>query len=1107
LRATVLGGIVGTAHLLQEPFMTVTSYRRTSAAFTLALAILVAWAAPLGAQRPRPQAAPAIDPAVYAQLRFRHIGPEGNRASAVAGVPGDPAVYYAGAASGGLWKTTDGGINWQPIFDSLPVQSIGAIAVAPSDPNVVWVGTGEPFIRSNISIGWGVYRSTDAGKTWTKMGLDATGRVGRIAIDPRDPNVVLVCALGHAYGPQPERGVFRTADGGGSWERVLFVSENAGCSDLAMDPSNPRIVFAGTWQLEIHTWGRESGGPGSALHKSTDGGRTWRRLQGNGLPTTPIGKVGLAIAASSPSRIYALIEAGDGVPWRGQETERGRLWRSDDGGATWTKVSSDLQVAGRTHYYNRMAVAPDNPNEAYFLTAAWAKTLDGGRTLIDPPWAEVPGWDHHDIWIDPTNANRMIVGHDGGISITVNRGASWRMIQLPIAQMYHVTVDDRVPYYVYGNRQDGPSARGPSNSKLTSFFGDLGIPRGAWVSVGGGESGWATPDPEDSNVVWSSASGFGSVGGIVALHDLRTGVTRHVEVWPRATIGWPAADLTHRFHWTFPLTISPHDRNTVYVGSQHVHLTRDGGHTWREISPDLTLDDKSRQQLSGGLTPDNLGVEYAGVVFAIAESPLQRGLIWAGTNDGLVHLSRDGGASWENVTRNVPNLPPWGTVSAIRPSRYDAGTAYLVIDFHQVNNRDPFVYRTADYGRTWRSIVNGIPRSPLSYAHWIEEDPVRRGMLYLGTENALYVSFDDGERWQPLQNNLPHAPVYGIVVQPRFSDLVVGTYGRGFWILDDVTPLRELGPDVVARDAHLFTPRAAYRLREVEPPMTPFQDPVVGQNPPYGASIHYWLKTAAADTLKDSVTVTILDLSGDTVRTFKGPAKAGINRVWWNLRYNETKEARLRVSPRHAPDVKVGPEGIAAPGVGRFAMLAPPGRYTVKISAAGQELTQPLEVHKDPNSGGSEQTVREQTELAMAVRADLDSVVEMINTLELLRGQLVTLKAVLGDDTATADVRAAADSLDAKLVAVEERLFQVRVTGRGQDIVRRPFKLAEQLLYLANVVQTSDFPPNEPQRQVHAELEGEMRAAREETDRVVREEVAPFNAMLAERGLQGVVAR
>ncbi len=1108
------------------------------AVFSLVLVTLAA-ASQAGAQRrPREELRTIaqlqrIDTVVYSSLRYRHIGPEGNRVSSVAGVPGDPETYYAGAASGGIFKTIDGGVQWQPIFDGQPVSSIGSLAVAPSDANVVWAGTGEPFIRSNISVGWGVFKSTDAGKTWARAGLENTGRISRIVIDPRDPEHVYVAALGHAYGPQQERGIFRTNDGGKTWEKVLFVNDSTGASDLVMDPVNPRVLFAGMWQIEIHTWGRTSGGAGSGIWMSRDGGTTWKRQTGNGLPTRHMGKVGLAMSKANSSRIYALIETGDGVPIDGRETDKGRLFRSDDGGAKWQLVSHDRQVAGRTHYYNRMAAMPDNADEAYFLTASWSKTLDGGRTIIDPPFSEVAGFDHHDIWIDPANGNRMIASHDGGVSITRNRGRSWNRVQLPIAQMYHVTVDNRVPYNVYGNRQDGPSAMGPSNSRDSGFDGfEPGIARGMWRTVGGGESGWATPDPVDSNIVWSSASGFGSVGGIVSRYDRRTGMSESVEVWPRATIGWPADSLRYRFVWTFPLTISPHDNNRVYVGSQHVHVTTDSGRTWKEISPDLTRNDKSRQRISGGLTPDNIGVEYSGVVFAIAESPREKGLIWAGTNDGLVHISRDNGATWTNVTANIPRLLHWGTISNIEPSRYDAGSAYLTVDGHQVNDRDPWVYKTTDYGRTWRLITDGLAKTPLSYAHVVREDPVKRGLLYLGTEGGLYVSFNDGGNWQPLQNNLPRAPVYWLTVQEQFSDLVVATYGRGFWILDDITPLRELAGGTTGKEAHLFAARPAYRFREAESQFAPLTDPASGQNPPYGAPINFWLKSVGAEsatraaigkpvagkdtvardsTRADSVTLTILDSAGVVVRTLKALPAAGVNRVWWNLRYDQTKEARLRTSPLYSPWLPVGMEGRTAPGVGRHAILAPPGTYTVKLTVgnpkagATQEFKQPLVVLKDPHTSGRESDIRAQTELLRAIQTDINEAVEMINTVETARGQLAALKAALGSDTTRADVRTLADSLDRKLVTAEERLFQMRVTGRGQDLLRWPMRVTEQLIYLAQSIESSDAAPTEPHREVQRLLHEEARAAIMQVNEVLKKEVAAFNEMLRSKNLQNII--
>jgi photosystem II stability/assembly factor-like uncharacterized protein len=1033
---------------------------------------------------------------ILGALRYRHIGPVGNRLTSVVGIPGDPNVYYVGAASGGVWKTTDGGVHWQPIFDSQPVSSIGALAIAPSNPNIVWAGTGEPWIRSHISVGQGIYKSTDAGETWKLMGLERTGRISRVIVHPQNPDIVLVGALGHAYGPHAERGVYRTTDGGKTWDRVLFTDENSGCSFIEADPNNPQIVFAGMWPIEIRTWGRESGGPGSGLFKSTDGGVTWKRISGNGLPTRTTGKVVPAIAPSNSKRVYALIETGDGVPLRGKETDRGKLWRSEDGGETWRLVSYDRNLGGRTHYYFRMAVAPDNENETYFLTAGFAVSSDGGESLKTGGLGSSPGGDNHDIWIDPKNANRIAVANDGGVSISTTRGRTWYRIQLPIAQMYHVTVDNRIPYYVYGNEQDDPSYRGPSRV-LSGGFGAGQIPRSAWHSVAGGESGWATPDPVDSNIIWSSASGSGSIGGIVERYDLRTGQARNVEVWPDQTNGSPAANLKYRFVWTFPLTISPHDHKKLYVGSQHVHQTTDDGQSWQVISPDLTTNDKSKQGFSGGLTGDNIGVEYFSTIFAIAESPKEKGLIWVGTNDGLVQLTRNGGKTWTNVTKNIPNLPPLGTVSNIEPSRFDAGTAYLTVDLHQVNNRDPFIYRTKDYGRTWKAITNGIPRSMLSYAHCVREDPTRAGLLYVGTENGLYVSFDDGENWEPMQANLPHAPVYWIVIQEHFNDLVIATYGRGFWILDDLTPIQQMTQRVRETNAHLFTPKPTYRFRPGTVPVTMSDDPSTGQNPPYGAAISYHLKSAPSG----NVTVRIEDSKGQLIRTLGGTKHAGLNRVTWNLLGELSTEVRMRTSPAYAPEIRVGTDGSRpAPGAGRMSILQPPGNYTIKLLVDGQVLSAPLIVKKDPNSAGSEADIAAQIAMLQDVRKDLESGAEMVNKIESVRSQLIQF---LGSNVA--NVKTAADELDKKFIDIEEDLIQRKLTGQGQDTVRWPPKLLSKINYLGNGLAGSDFPPTNQQREVQAIFKQQLAVIKQRFDAVVNQDVAAFNKLLQERNIQNVI--
>ncbi|MFQ5537594.1 MAG: sialidase [Gemmatimonadota bacterium] len=1033
-------------------------------------------------------------------LRFRYIGPVGNRISSVAGVPGDPLTYYVGAASGGLWKSEDGGVTWKPKFDKMDVHSVGALAVAPSDPQVVWAGTGEPHIRSNVTIGNGVYRSTDGGEHWEHMGLDETGRISRIVIHPTNPDIVYVAALGHTHSPQEERGIFRTLNGGETWEQVLFVDENTGASSLIMDPNNPRILFAGMWQITTNTWGRESGGPGSGIYMSRDGGDTWRKLEGHGLPKLPVGKIDVCMSPADSRIVYALIETGDGVPWHGRETESGELWRSDDAGHHWKLVNHSRDLGGRTAYYNQCRVSTDDPMEAYFLTSGFARTLDGGKTYVNEQGPRRPGGDHHDMWIDPTNADRMIVVHDQGLSISLNRGETWHQVQLPVAQMYHVTADNDIPYHVLGNRQDGPSTRGPSNSLYFGFRGGF-IPRGDWHSVGGGESGYATPDPTDPNIVWSSASGSGARGGIVVRYDERTRQFRNVEVWPESTGGWPAEDLKYRFQWTFPLLISPHDHNTIYVTSQVVHRTRNGGQSWEVISPDLTTNDKSRQGISGGLTPDNIGVEYCCVIYAFDESPARQGVFYAGSNDGKVHVSTDDGATWTDVTGNFPDWPKDGVVRGIDASRWDAGTAYLVVEAHQVGNFKPYAYRTRDYGKTWTRIVDGIPLHPLSFTRSIQEDSERQGLLFLGTENRIYVSFDDGDHWQPLINNMPPAPIYGMVVQDHFDDLVIGTYGRGFWILDDITPLQQLSGEIRSAAAHLFRPRDAYRFQSRTSPWSMPNDMTVGQNPPYGASLNYWL---SPDLAGKDVTVTIAEPSGKVVRTLHGKSEAGLNRLWWNLRDEASTPVRMRTTPLYADWVDLGPDRVRVAAQG-MSILRPPGVYTVTLSVGDQTMEQELSVLKDPDSEGTQADIEEQTALLEQLRSDFDEAARAVNRIEWIRRQLQDLGAVLAAREDGDDLVAAARDLEKKFIEVEGRLFQLKVTGTGQDRVRYPARIIGRLQHLAGGIATSDFRPTDQQREVLGILEGRLRDSVTELNALLEGPLPEFNRTLADRGLGPVI--
>ena len=832
---------------------------------------------------------------------------------------------------------------------------------------------------------------------------------------------------------------------------------------------------------------------------SRDGGDTWKRLEGNGLPRLDVGKVAVCMTRADSRRVYALIETADGIPYDGAEAESGELWVSDDGGTNWRIQSHNRNLAGRNAYYARCGVSPDDRDEAYFLTASFASTLDAGKSHRVHGFDEAPGWDHHDIWIDPTDGDRMAVAHDGGVSISENRGRSWFKIQLPLAQMYHVTVDNAIPYNVLGNRQDGPSTRGPSRAFTGGFFSS-GIPRGMWHGVGGGESGFATPDPEDHNIVWSSASGAGAAGGIVVRYDERARQFRQLEVWPESTLGWPAENLRYRFQWVFPLLISPHDRNTIMVGSQYVMRTTNGGQSWDEISPDLTTNDKSRQTISGGLTPDNIGVEFCCVVYAIDESPVTAGVIWAGTNDGKVHLTRDGGANWTEVTANVPNMPTDGVVRNIDASKWEVGKAYMTVENHQTGDFAPYVYRTSDFGASWDLIVNGVADSPLSYTRNVREDPVRPGLLYLGTENFLYVSFDDGENWQRLANGLPPSPMYWIAVQEHFGDLVIGTYGRGFWILDDVSPLQQWNEDVEAASVHLFEPRGVYRFHPITAPFAQFDDWSAGENPPYGAPINFWLDEAAED-----VSIEIRNAAGEAVRTMDAEGEAGLNRVWWDLREDASTQAVLRTKPRFADWVDLGNDRTRESNVGRISILAPPGDYTVALMVGDEERTAPIEVRKDPRSEGALEDIEAQTALLRLLRADLEQVAGMVNEIEWFRRQVLDLKTLAEDAGRVEGIASVVDGFDGSLLAIEEHLIQLLVSGTGQDQIRWPTQLAGKITYLAGAVASADFPPTDQMREVYEMLHAQVQERAAEFDEVVESGLTGVNTALESTGMPGIV--
>ena len=1020
------------------------------------------------------------------QLKFRHIGPIGNRIISVAGVSGDPMTYFVGAASGGIWKTEDGGLNWKPKFDDKNVHAIGSLAIAPSDREVIYAGTGESSIRSNVSIGNGVWKSVDGGETWMHKGLDDSGRIGRIIIHPNNPDIAYVAALGHGYTPQKDRGIWKTMDGGETWNHVLFVDEKTGASDIEMNPANPRILYAGMWQFELKTWNRTSGGPGGGLYKSSDGGETWEKLEGSELPKKPVGKIAITVTPANPNRVYALIETGDGVPINGEETDSGELWRSDDRGKNWKLMSHDRNMGGRQAYYTHCEASPDNADVIYFMASGFYTSKDGGKSITTAARRDQPNWDHHAMWIDPIDANRMIVVGDGGLSVSLNRGKSWLRVQLAVAQLYHVTTDNAIPYNVLTNRQDGPSMKGPSRSGTGAGNRTGFIPSGLWHGVGGGESGFATADPTDSDIVWSSASGRGPLGGIVTRYDEKSRQFRQIEVWPEQTTGHSASDVKYRFQWTFPLLISPHDNHTIFVTSQHVHRTKNGGQSWDVISPDLSLNDKSMQGFSGGLTGDNINVEYGNVIYAFDESPVQEGIYWAGTNDGLIHVSRDGGDTWDNVTKNIPDLPKLGVVRNIDASKWDAGKAYISIEHHQVGNFEPHAYKTDDFGKSWTKIVKGIPVSQLSYVRNIKEDPVRPGLLYLGTENALYVSFNDGAQWQSLMTNLPAAPMYWIDIQEEFNDLVIGTYGRGIWICDDISPLQQMSEEIVSSKGHLFKPKSTYRFQPVTPVMQFFPEPHFGNDPADGGAIDYWLAES-----NDDMKLHISNANGDTIKTLKHKGKAGLNRVWWDFKGDPSEELIMRTKPLYADWMDLSDKRTRSAGVGRISILAPPGNYRVSTKIGDQSFSESFDLIKDPNSEGTVEDIESQTNMLVELQNEMNDVAKMVNQLEVVRRQILDIKAMLSEEEKKL-IESDLANISKTIIGFEGKLLQLKATGTGQDVVRWPVQLAERLFYLSTAIATSDFAPPDQHKEVHQILKDRLENYKEEYAKIMGTDVVEF---------------
>ncbi len=1080
------------------------------------------------AQTQTPPAAESnADP--FENLKFRNLGPAvgGGRVAAVAGVPGQPGVYYVGAAGGGVWKTTDNGATWKAVFEKQPTASIGAIAIAASNPSIVWVGTGEANPRNDVIRGKGVFFSPDGGLSWKHMGLENTESISQIIINPANPDIVYVAALGHIWGPNKDRGIYRTRDGGKTWEQVLFVDDRTGASDLVMDPANPLVLFAGMWHMERYPWMLISGGTNSGVYRSTDGGSTWKKLT-EGLPKGMIGRIGLAIAPSNPDHVYALLQAKEGA-----------LWDSTDLGDHWRLVSNNKNIVYRGFYFTTVYISPENENHLYFLTFNIMESHDGGKTTQIIGRGVHP--DHHSLWIDPKNPNRMVEGNDGGVYITADAGKTWAFLDnIPIEQFYMVAADDERPYLLCGGLQDNNGWCGPSNSLSRG-----GISGADWWTATGGDGEYIVPAGHKSGIIYAE-----SQNGSVQRVDAKTGVSDQIRPYLQGVTDMKPADLKYRFNWTTPIAVSPADPKTVYLGGNVVFKSTDNGVNWTPISPDLTRNDKAKQQASGGpVDLDMSGAETFDTLLSMTIAPGDEKVIWAGTDDGLVQMTRDGGQHWANVTPK--NIPEYGRVQQVEVSPFSPETAYVAFDYHEVDNNKPYVFKTHDGGKTWAAIANGLPNDP---ARVVRENPNHKGWLVLGTDTGLFYSQDDGEHWTPLKSNFPTVPIYDIKFVKDTHDLLVATHGRGLFVLDNITPVEDFTMQIAGSNLHLFPSLAAHRWRMGGRGRGFVSGEFTTPNPPQGATITYYLaKEIGPGTAREGapgpnqgatstnqpvaaepgagqtgpglagaepsgapggprrgpVKIVVSDSTGQTVRTFYAPGKKGVNRVTWDMRYDDAPRFRPPMPPEAAAAEREMEAVAAEYGFGAAGPNALPGTYKVAVTANGDTQTGTVTVEPDPRFQFNAQAAQAQLRAALELRGWVTALNEALTRTEGLKTQLATVQKVLapmqgeGDvsNVSYAPVVQQARALQRKLNAFEENLYNLQAVGDTAGRLHYLARFQDRLngLYRA-VNQPYDQAPN-------AVVQQEMNECRQLLDHyladfntLLKTDVAGFNKLALEKG-------